>query len=80
MSDMTVEQVAAEIVKIVEDADGKKNLKPGDLIKLMKRQYGLDKKKAKAVIRYAVESGELKYSYSGGSWLVPGDKQDKAAL
>ena len=42
--DTTIEEVADFMFKMVEDGFGKKNYKPGDLIKTAKRQFGTDKK------------------------------------
>ena len=70
MADMTIEQLADEMFKLVEAADGKKNLKPGDLVKAMKRQYKIDKKTGKQAIRELIESGRCVYSYFGGSFIT----------
>ena len=70
MADMTIEQLADEMFKLVEAAEGKKNLKPGDLVKAMKRQYKIDKKTGKQAIRELIESGRCVYSYFGGSFIT----------
>jgi hypothetical protein len=70
MADVTLEQLADEMFKLVEGAEGKKNLKPGDLIKAMKRQYGIDKKTGKKAIRVLIESSRCVYSYFGGSFIT----------
>lgn len=70
MADVTIEQLADEMFKLVEGAEGKKNLKPGDLVKAMKRQYGIDKKTGKKAIRELIESGRCVYSYFGGSFVT----------
>jgi len=70
MADVTIEQLADEMFKMVEAAEGKKNLKPGDLVKAMKRQYKTDKKTGKKAIRHLIESGRCVYSYFGGSFIT----------
>ncbi len=70
MADMTIEQIADEMFKLVESAEGKKNLKPGDLSKAMKRAFGVDKKTSKKAIRALIESGRCVYSYFGGSFIT----------
>lgn len=70
MADVTVEQIADAIFKMVSEAEGKKNLKPGDCSKAMIKQFGVDKQMCKDAIRILVDSGRLTYSYFGGSYLT----------
>lgn len=70
MADVTIEQLADDMYKMVQDADGKKSLKPGDLIKAMKRAHGIDKKTGKKAVRELIESGRCVYSYFGGSFVT----------
>ncbi len=73
MSDVTVEQVADAMYELVKDYHGKKNLKPVDLVKMMREKFGedaCDKKKSKLAIRNLVEGGRCTYSYVGGSYIV----------
>jgi len=81
--EVTVEQVADEMFKMVEETVGKKNLKPGDLTKAMVQKFGgaVDKKFCKGAIRTLIESGRCVYSYFGGSFItiprVEGSNPDK---
>ena len=71
MADVTVEQIADAMYKMVEETLGKKNLKAGDLTKAMIKQYdGLDKKMCKEAIRSLMDSGRCVYSYFGGSFVT----------
>jgi hypothetical protein len=73
MSEVTVEQVADAMYALVKDYHGKKNLKPIDLVKMMRDKFGeenCDKKKSKLAIRDLVEGGRCTYSYVGGSYIV----------
>lgn len=70
MADVTVEQVADEMFKMVEETLGKKNLKAGDLSKAMIKKHGVDKKLCKLAIRTLMESGRCVYSYFGGSFIT----------
>ncbi len=68
---MTVEQIADEMFKMVEEATemGKK-LKPMDLTKTMVKTHDdVDKKATKAAIKILVDSGRLVYTYFGGTYL-----------
>ncbi len=74
MSDdqMSVEEVADAMYKMVKDAMGQKKLKPGDLTKAMVQMFedkGVDKKFCKGAIKELVNSGRLVYTYFGGSFL-----------
>ena len=66
----TVEEIADAMYKMVIDAEGKKNLKPGDLTKAMKKQFGVDKKTCKLAIRALIDGGRCVYSYFGGSYIT----------
>jgi hypothetical protein len=66
----TVEEIADAMYKMVVDAEGKKNIKPGDLTKAMKKQMGADKATCKKAIRALIESGRCVYSYFGGSYVT----------
>ena len=68
--DTTIEEVADFMFKMVEDGFGKKNYKPGDLIKTAKRQFGTDKKFGKAAIKELINSGRCVYSYFGGTYIT----------
>ncbi|MFH1438664.1 MAG: hypothetical protein ABIJ56_23345 [Pseudomonadota bacterium] len=67
----TVEEVADAMYNLVKDAQGKKKLKPTDLIKAMSQLFGddADKKTCKEAIKVLVNSGKCVYTYFGGSFL-----------
>ena len=67
---VTSEQVAEAIFKMVEEYQGKKKFKPGDLTKAMIEKFGeegCDKKLCKAAIRILMDSGRCVYTYFGGT-------------
>ena len=68
----TVEQVADDMFKMVEETMGKKNLKAGDLTKAMIAKYGdeVSKQDCKAAIRELMDSARTVYSYFGGSYIT----------
>jgi hypothetical protein len=70
--DPTVEQVADDMYKMVEETAGKKNLKASDLTKAMIKKYGgnVDKKFCKLAIRNLMDTGRCVYSYFGGSYIT----------
>ena len=70
MADVTIEQIAEAMYKMVEETMGKKNLKAGDLTKAMIKQYGVDKPLCKKAIRTLMDSGRCVYSYFGGSFIT----------
>ena len=80
MADVTVEQVADEMFKMVEETTGKKNLKASDLTKAMIKKFGapVDKKFCKQAIRALIESGRCVYSYFGGSYITLPHKEGAA--
>jgi len=69
--EVTVQQVADEMFKMVTETAGKKNLKAGDLTKAMIAKYGdnVDKAKCKLAIRDLMDSGRCVYGYFGGSYI-----------
>ena len=79
--ELTPEEIADGMYKIVEDAAGKKKFKPGDLTKLGMQIYeerGCTKKMCKAAIRELVDSGRLVYTYFGGTFLELPHKEASA--
>jgi len=70
MADVSVEQVADDMFKMVEETFGKKNLKAGDLTKAMIKKHGVDKATCKLAIRSLMDSGRCVYSYFGGSYIT----------
>ncbi len=76
--EVTVEQVADAMFKIVDETYGKKNMKAGDLKKAMKKQFGADRTVCKKAIRSLIDSGRCVYSYFGGSYIIPAGKDEGA--
>ena len=69
---VTPEQVADAMFEIVNQYQGKKKFKAGDLIKAMIEKFGsedCDKKLCKAAIRILMDSGRCVYTYFGGSFI-----------
>ena len=73
MGQATLDEVADAMYAMVKSTYGKKNLKPMDLIKAMKEEFGedsCDKKLCKLAIRQLIDSGRCIYSYVGGSYVT----------
>ena len=68
----SVETVAAAMLAMITEYQGKRKLKPMDLTKAMIEKYGddCDKKLCKLAIRQLIDSGTCIYSYVGGSYIV----------
>jgi hypothetical protein len=80
---ITVEQVAEEMYGMVAECAGKRNLKPGDLIKAMVAKYGesaCSRDMCKQAIRILIESGRCVYSYLGGSYIQLPPKEDVSGI
>jgi hypothetical protein len=77
---LTVEQVADQMYKMVADAQGVKKLKPGDLSKAMMEIHGdkVDKKLCKEAIKILINSGRCVYTYFGGSFIELPHKEGAA--
>ncbi len=67
MADVSIEQIADEMFKMVEDASGKRNYKPGDLVKAMMAKFDTDKKTCKTALRTLMDTGRCVYGYFGGT-------------
>ncbi len=65
----TPAELADIAYKIVADADGKKLLKPMDVIKMLKAQHGADRKGAKDALQILTTDGRCVYEYAGGSYI-----------
>ena len=82
MSDqVSVEEVADAMFKMVKDTAGQKKWKATDLTKAVIELYGddkCDKKLAKAAIRELMESGRCVYTYFGGSFIEIPHKEGAA--
>ena len=69
---VTPEQLADAMYELVNEYQGKKKFKPGDLSKAMIQKFGkdqVDKKLAKLGIRTLMDSGRCVYTYFGGSFI-----------
>lgn len=72
MSDQVpLDELCDAMFKQIEDAQGMKKLKPGDVQKMMIELYGdrVDKKLCKLAIRQLIESQRCVYTYFGGSYI-----------
>ena len=78
---VSVEEVADAMFKLVNDSAGQKKWKPGDLTKAVIEIYGADrcdKKLTKLAIRELMESGRCVYTYFGGSFIEIPHKEGAA--
>jgi hypothetical protein len=78
---ITVEVLADDMLQMVTETQGKKNLKAGDLTKAMIAKYGegnCSKDDCKLAIRLLMESGRCVYSYFGGSFITLPHKEGAA--
>jgi len=77
---VSTEELAEEMLSMVTQYEGKKNLKAGDLTKAMIAKYGdeVDRKACKAAIRELMDSGRTVYSYFGGSYITLPKKEGAA--
>jgi len=76
MADVTVEQLADEIYKLLVEYHGKKRFKTGDIVKEMKSKNGAEKKDVKKALKILMDDGRTIYGYAGGSWIEPVVKED----
>ena len=77
----TPEEVADAMYAMVEEYQGRKKFKAGDLIKAMIQKFGADecdKKLCKAAIRTMMDSGRCVYTYFGGSFIEVPRSEDAA--
>ncbi len=77
---VSTEQLADDMLKMVTEYEGKKNLKAGDLTKAMIAKYGeeVSKQDCKAAIRELMDNGRTVYSYFGGSYVTLPKKEGAA--
>jgi hypothetical protein len=83
MAEITVEEIAEEMFRLITECAGKKNLKAGDLTKHAITKYGEEactKDMCKHAIRQLIDSERCVYSYLGGSYiqLPPGPESEQA--
>ena len=72
ISAVTIETLAEEMLQLVSECAGKKNLKAGDLTREMIARHGdtaCGKDECKKAIRLLIDSGRCIYSYLGGSYI-----------
>jgi len=73
MAEISVEELADSIYKLVEEYAGTKRFKGPDLLKEMMLKYGEDKvsrDSAKKAVKALIESGRCTYTYYGGGTFV----------
>jgi carbonic anhydrase len=78
---VTVEVLAEDMLQMVTETQGKKNLKAGDLTKAMIAKHGeanCTKDDCKLAIRQLMESSRCVYSYFGGSYITLPHKEGAA--
>jgi hypothetical protein len=65
------EELVEKIFETVTKAQGKKQLKAGDITKLMIKEYGerVDKNDVKYAIKELIDSARCVYTYFGGSFI-----------
>ena len=68
---VSIDQIADQMFKLVEQAQGMKKLKATDLQKSMIEMFGdeVDKKMCKLAIKQLIESERCVYTYFGGSFI-----------
>ena len=69
MSEVTTTAIADAMYELVKECEGKKKLKPMDLIKAMREKFNCDKKLCKEAMRELIESERCVYTYFGGSYV-----------
>jgi len=76
--EMSVEQIAEEMFKMVEQDFGKKKYKPTDVTKAMQERFGADRSTAKQALRSLIDSERLVYTYFGGTFVEIPHKEGAA--
>ncbi len=74
-------EVADAMFELVNEYQGRKKFKAGDLTKAMIQKFGeveCDKKLCKAAIRILMDSGRCVYTYFGGSFIEIPHKEGAA--
>jgi hypothetical protein len=78
---VTPEQIADAMFEMVNEYQGKKKFKAGDLTKAMMQKFaadGVDKTQCKLGIRALMDSGRCVYTYFGGSFIEIPHKEGAA--
>jgi len=65
----TPEELADIAYEIVKEASGKKLLKPMDVVKMLKKDHGADRRGAKDALQILTTDGRCVYEYAGGSYI-----------
>jgi len=76
-----IEQLADEMYAMVAECQGKKNVKPGDLIKAMIARHGeanCTRIDCKQALRALIDSERCVYSYFGESYVTLPHKEGAA--
>ncbi len=66
---MDREELKKVIYELVEKSMGKKKLKQSDILKKVSADHGVDKSEVKAALRELLDSGQLIFTYFGGSYV-----------
>ncbi len=66
---MDKEELKKIIYEMVEKSMGKKKLKQSDILKKVSAEHGVDKSEVKAALRELLDSGQLIFTYFGGSYV-----------
>jgi hypothetical protein len=66
---VSIEELADNMYKLVEEYAGKRKLKSQDLVKEMIEKYGVSKSEGKQAIQLLIDSGRCVYTYFGGSFV-----------
>jgi hypothetical protein len=77
--EVSIEEMAETMYKLVEEYTGKKKFKAQDLVKEVIMKYGEDKvSKAdgKGAIKMLIDSGRCVYTYFGGSFVELAPKEE----
>ena len=78
---VTPEQIADAMFEMVNEYQGRKKFKAGDLTKAMIQKFAaddVDKKQCKLGIRVLMDSGRCVYTYFGGSFIEIPHKEGAA--
>ncbi len=78
---VTTEELAEAMYQMVAECQGKKNLKPADLIKAMMARYGeanCSQADCKQALRVLIDSERCVYSYFGESYVTLPHKEGAA--
>jgi len=80
MVEVALETIVEDMYKMVAEAEGKKDLKAGDLTKAMIARHGegCTKEMCKLAIRQLIESSRCVYAYLGGSYIKLPPKSESA--